>query len=60
MPIGVLLGEKHSFIHGLESFFWLLFWIYIHYYGPNVKSRVILKFEKWNYVDTEELAELKK
>lgn len=22
----VLLAEQHSFMHGLESFFWLLFW----------------------------------
>lgn len=25
MAIGVLLGEKHSFMHDLESFFWVLF-----------------------------------
>jgi len=25
MEIGVLLGEKHSFIHDLESFFWVFF-----------------------------------
>ena len=31
MAIGVLLGEKHSFMHDLESFFWVLFWICIHY-----------------------------
>lgn len=60
MAIGVLYGEKHSFRHDLESFFWVLFWICIHYNGPNEKSRVIPKFEKWNYMDTEELAVLKK
>ncbi|KMU75272.1 hypothetical protein CISG_04691 [Coccidioides immitis RMSCC 3703] len=27
MAIGVLYGEKHSFMHDLESFFWVLFWI---------------------------------
>ncbi|KAH7115371.1 hypothetical protein B0J13DRAFT_209325 [Dactylonectria estremocensis] len=31
MAIGVLLGEQHSFMHDLESFFWVLFWICIHY-----------------------------
>lgn len=36
MAIGALLGEPHSFIHDLESFFWLLFWICIHYEGRNV------------------------
>ncbi|KAB8258823.1 hypothetical protein BDV32DRAFT_67009 [Aspergillus pseudonomiae] len=27
MAIGLLFGEKHTFTHGLESFFWVLFWI---------------------------------
>ncbi len=60
MAIGVLYGEKHSFMHDLESFFWVFFWICIHYNGPNEKSRVVSRFEKWNYADMEELAELKK
>ncbi|MCJ1359879.1 MAG: hypothetical protein MMC33_009882 [Icmadophila ericetorum] len=34
MAIGVLYGERHSFMHDLESFFWVLFWICIHYSGP--------------------------
>ena len=46
-------------MHDLESFFWVLFWICIHYDGPSV-SRVVREFEKWNYVDMEELANLKK
>jgi hypothetical protein len=25
MAIGTLLGEQHSFMHDLESFFWVLF-----------------------------------
>ncbi|KAK3367307.1 hypothetical protein B0T24DRAFT_387668 [Lasiosphaeria ovina] len=58
MAIGALLGEQHSFMHDLESFFWVLFWICIHYTGPD-KSRPVTKFDKWNYVDTEELAKLK-
>ncbi|TWU76319.1 hypothetical protein ED733_005849 [Metarhizium rileyi] len=59
MAIGALLGDQHSFMHDLESFFWVLFWICIHYNGPD-DSRIVQRFEKWNYVDTEELAELKK
>ncbi|GIK06015.1 hypothetical protein Aspvir_010133 [Aspergillus viridinutans] len=59
MAIGLLLGERHSFMHDLESFFWIIFWICIHYEGPTA-GRVVPKFEKWNYVDMEELAELKK
>jgi hypothetical protein len=59
MAIGALLGEQHSFMHDLESFFWVLFWICIHFDGPN-ESRVVPRFEKWNFVDTEELALSKK
>jgi hypothetical protein len=59
MAIGVLLDEEtHSFMHDLESFFWVLFWICIHYDGPN-KDVGATDFEKWNYVNMEELAELK-
>ncbi|KAI1508044.1 hypothetical protein KJE20_03562 [Pyrenophora tritici-repentis] len=60
MAIGVLLeDEMHSFMHDLESFFWVLFWICIHYDGPS-EGRVVPQFEKWNYIDTDELAKLKK
>ena len=56
MAVGALQGEQHSFMHDLESFFWVLFWICIHCNGPD-KSRVVPRFEKWNYVDTEDRAE---
>lgn len=59
MAIGVLLGEKHSAMHDYESFFWVLFWISIHYDKPQKSGRVVPMFEKWNYVDMEELAKLK-
>ncbi|EXK77771.1 hypothetical protein FOQG_17540 [Fusarium oxysporum f. sp. raphani 54005] len=55
MAIGALLGEQHSFMHDLESFFWVLFWICIHYDGPD-KDRAVPRFDKWNFMDTEELA----
>ncbi|KAI1908111.1 hypothetical protein LOZ65_006692, partial [Ophidiomyces ophidiicola] len=58
MAIGVLLDEQHSFMHDLESFFWVLFWICIHYEGPG-KGRVVKRFDKWNFMDTEELAKQK-
>jgi hypothetical protein len=45
IAIGVLLGEKHLFIYNLESFFWVLFWIYIYYTEPDWKGRVT-KFEE--------------
>jgi len=58
IAIGALLGEQHSFMHDLESIFWVLFWICIHYDGPS-QERVVPQFDKWNYVDMEELAKLK-
>lgn len=45
-------------MHDLESFFWVLFWICIHYNGPG-EGRVVQEFDKWNYVDMKELAKLK-
>ncbi len=59
MAIGALLGEQHSFMHDLESFFWVLFWICIHCDGPG-EGTVVAQFDKWNYANTEELARLKK
>ena len=58
MAIGALLGEHHSFMHDLESFFWVLFWVCIHYDGPT-RARVVPAFDTWNFVDMEELAKLK-
>ena len=54
MAIGVLFGEKHSFMHDLESFFWVLFWICIHYNGPG-GEKMVTEFERWNYENTTEL-----
>ncbi|KAL5430091.1 hypothetical protein PMIN06_012610, partial [Paraphaeosphaeria minitans] len=60
MAIGVLLDdENHSFMHDLESFFWVLFWICVHYTGPS-QGRTVPRFDKWNYLDAEELAGAKK
>ncbi|UPX14891.1 uncharacterized protein EKO05_0005362 [Ascochyta rabiei] len=59
MAIGVLLDdEQHSFMHDLESFFWVLFWICVHYNGE--QERIVRRFDKWNYLDAEELAGSKK
>lgn len=59
MAIGVLLGEQHSFMHDLESFFWVLFWICIHYDGPD-RGRSSPEFDEWNYISMESLAKQKK
>jgi len=46
MAIGVLHDdEKHLFMHDLESFFWVLFWICIYCNGPN-EERVVPQFDK--------------
>ncbi|KAH8655707.1 hypothetical protein BX600DRAFT_440197 [Xylariales sp. PMI_506] len=58
MAVGALLGEQHSFMHDLESFFWVLFWICIHYEGPG-RGTVVKEFDSWNFVDMEELAKIK-
>jgi hypothetical protein len=47
-------------MHDLESFFWILFWICIHYTEPNGEDRIIPKFESWNYKHTSKLAKIKK
>ena len=64
MAIGALIGEQHNFMHDLESFFWVLFWICIHYDGLDkkgeVKRRIVPIYEKWNYAGTEELAGAKR
>ncbi|KAE8400506.1 hypothetical protein BDV37DRAFT_274354 [Aspergillus pseudonomiae] len=59
MAIGLLLGEKHCFHHDLESFFWVLFWICIHYDGPG-KDVGPTDFDCWNYDDDQKLANSKK
>ena len=63
MAIGALLGEDHSFMHDLESFFWVLFWVCIHYEGRDdkgkVQHRIVPEYERWNYAGIEELAKLK-
>lgn len=58
MAIGALLGEQHSFMHDLESFFWVLFWICIHCDGPG-EGKVVARYDQWNCMGTDELAESK-
>ena len=55
MAIGILLGEQHSFMHDLESFFWVLFWICVHYEGPG-KGNGKTECESWNYENDNKLA----
>ncbi|KAF1980438.1 hypothetical protein BU23DRAFT_444835 [Bimuria novae-zelandiae CBS 107.79] len=60
MAIGVLLDDElHSFMHDLESFFWVLFWTCIHYDGPG-RDIGATEFECWNYESDRKLAGSKK
>ena len=60
IAIGVLLGEIYLAWYNFKLFFWVLFWIYIYYNGPNKKGNIVDRFNKWNFVDIEELAKMKK
>ena len=33
MAIGAFLGDQHNFMHDLEPFFWVFFWICMQYEG---------------------------
>ena len=50
MAIGALRGEPHSFMHGLESFFCVLFWVCIHHDSFNengkVERRIVPNYEQ--------------
>jgi len=59
MAIDILYGKEYSFMHDLESFFWVLFWICIHFIGLGGEARVT-EFKSWNYENTTKLAEIKK
>jgi hypothetical protein len=54
MAIGALYGEDHNFMHDLESFFWVLFWLCIHSTGSGENRRT--EFDSWNFKNMEELA----
>ncbi|OAV89908.1 hypothetical protein PTTG_05626 [Puccinia triticina 1-1 BBBD Race 1] len=58
MSIYLLNNKKHlhHFVDELESFFWVLIWICIHY--PE-KEKKILEVTKWNYQPLATLAALK-
>jgi Fungal protein kinase len=58
MAIGALYGDEHNFMHDLESFFWVLFWICVRWTGPGLrKSRT--EYEYWKDEPMRTLAQLK-
>ncbi|KAG6264880.1 hypothetical protein E4U48_006137 [Claviceps purpurea] len=56
MAIGLLDGEEHSFVHDLESFFWVFLWICIHFGKAGEGSRVVRRYDRWHDLDDERLA----
>jgi hypothetical protein len=40
MAIGALYGYQHSFMHDLESFFYVLYWICVHYDGLGLSKEI--------------------
>ena len=59
MAIGVLRGDPHTFMHDLESFFWVLFWICTHHNEPSKNPKDHTLYDGWNYHAVEDLADLK-
>lgn len=59
MAIGALRGDSHTFMHDLESFFWVIFWICLHYTGAGKEIQDVDDFKNWNYESTNNLALLK-
>ncbi|KAL7778319.1 hypothetical protein CFE70_004998 [Pyrenophora teres f. teres 0-1] len=58
IAVGILIhDEPRSFMHDLESFFWVLFWICIHYDGQT--PRVVPEFDRWNYLEMPLLGTIK-
>ncbi|KAI0455166.1 hypothetical protein F5B21DRAFT_524084 [Xylaria acuta] len=58
MAIGVLSGGRHSYMDDLESFYWVLLWVCIHYDGKG-HGRDVPGFDRWNTIDTEALIQQK-
>ena len=58
MAIGALKGLGHTFMYDLESIFWILFWICIHFDGPE-KDIGATTFDAWNYEPDDKLVSLK-
>ena len=61
MAIGLLLDDgPHTFMHDLESFFWVLLWICVHCDDDDEERNNVHPFEDWNYNPLDELAIRKK
>lgn len=56
MAIEALAGEPNTFMHDLESFFWVLLWIGVHYTAPDTERHGVEIFEGWTYDTPSKLA----
>lgn len=54
--VNVLLGKENSVMGDLESFFWVLFWICIYREGSTIGNRIVVRFDRWWYMDHKEVA----
>ncbi|GAP91775.1 putative serine threonine-protein kinase [Rosellinia necatrix] len=59
MAIGLLDDEQHSYMHDLESFFWVLFWICVHY-GAGGQPVENSPLDSWDYKNDDELIDAKR
>ena len=58
MACDVLLGERHTFMHDLESFFWVLYWMCSHFTGPGQYTPND-EFDSWYHTDARSLGRQK-
>lgn len=59
MAILLLRGQEHSFMHDLESFFWVLFWICINFEAPGKQAEPKTSYDVWDCIADTALANLK-
>ena len=58
--IGVLVDKPHSFMHDLESFFWVLCWVCHHWTGPGKETHEMTNTKRWVLEPAREVADLKR
>ncbi|KAI1187031.1 hypothetical protein F5B17DRAFT_338209 [Nemania serpens] len=59
MATGLLDDEQHSYMHDLESFFWVLFWICVHY-GAGGEAVKKSPLDSWHYKNDDDLIDAKR
>jgi serine/threonine protein kinase len=47
MAIQLLVGAPHNYLHDLESFFWVLFWMAVHHNGPGQQLSQHDTYTRW-------------